>query len=115
LKSNSEFLVKHGVPIDLVSTLAIDISVIVVIGVVGIVAVVWLVQADTTIVGKVSSNIDKEFGYLGFSENLKRLSEVMKTRLTRIDEESNWTDHAFTALDAEIEQLGARPDSVWTA
>ena len=83
-----------------------------VIGVIATVLIVWLRTRDETISGQKPGKIADEIGEIGFKDKLIRMAQVLETRLANLDDETNWTDQAFTPLDAEIEKLsitGGRP------
>jgi hypothetical protein len=85
------------------------------IGVVAIVFIVWLNRRDPTIGGEKPGNVADEIGEIGFKDKLIRMAQVLETRLTSMDDETNWTDQAFTPLDAEIEKVsitGGRPRKI---
>jgi hypothetical protein len=85
------------------------------LGVLAIVMIVWLTKRDRTITGEKGGNVADEIGEIGFKDKLVRMAAVLETRLTNLDDETNWTDQAFTPLDAEIEKLsvtGGRPRKI---
>jgi hypothetical protein len=84
-------------------------------GVLGIVAVVWLDTRDKTISGRKAGSLADELEEIGFDDKLIRMAQILEARLTSLDEETNWTDQAFTPLDAEIEKVsltGGRPRQI---
>jgi len=82
------------------------------LGVLAITSITWISLRDPTIGGRKGGRLSKEIGEIGFNEKLFRMAQVLEARLNNMDDESNWTDQAFTPLDAEIEKTslsGRRP------
>lgn len=85
------------------------------LGVVAIIVIVWISKNDRTISGEKPGNVADEIGEIGFKDKLVRMAQVLEARLTSLDDETNWTDQAFTPLDAEIEKVsitGGRPRKI---
>ena len=114
VRKNPSISAYFGLTVDGAPPNSIEFGILLLIGVAifAIVIVVWISRGDETLTGRSRGDVDRDIGEFGFHDKLVRIAEVMKTRLTKIDDELNWTDHSFSPLDAEIERFttsGGRP------
>jgi hypothetical protein len=110
---SAALLKAYGGKIGIPPQLPIEFLAISAFGVGAVLIVVWLARKDTTITGRQSGDVSKDVGEIGFTQKLERIAQVLENRLTRLDEEANWTDQAFNPLDAEIERLSVTGTRSW--
>ncbi len=108
LKAQSKPIEKlTGLSSDFINNILSDVFLLSAFAIASIVIVVYLLRTDTTITGKNKADLTAELGEIGFKQKLDRVARVFETRLTHLDDEANWTDSTFSALDAEIEKFDA--------
>jgi hypothetical protein len=108
LKAQSKPIEKFtGISPQILESVAFDLLLLSIVAIISIVLIVYILRADTTITGKKKSDLTAELGEIGFKQKLDRVARVFETRLTHLDDEANWTDSTFSALDAEIEKFDA--------